>query len=124
MIKFKTTGISSIAPIKTKPGNIGHFVQSKKAMFDNETSALQAQLVNEEKQKDVKMVDLSVIKKGLNFHGTTQENLEREAKETEMEELRMEREQAVMRKTARSFKEETTSVKDETKSKAKEETKE
>ena len=93
-------------------------------MFDTETSALQAQLVNEEKQKDVKMVDLSVIKKGLNFHGTTQENLEREAKETEMEELRMEREQAVMRKTARSFKEETTSVKDETKSKAKEETKE
>ena len=70
-IKFKTTGISSIAPIKTKPGNIGHFVQSKKATFDNETSALQAQLVNEEKQKDVKMVDLSVIKKGLNFHGTT-----------------------------------------------------
>ena len=93
-------------------------------MFDTETSALQAQLVNEDKQKDVKMVDLSVIKKGLNFHGTTQENLEREAKETEMEELRMEREQAVMRKTARSFKEETTSVKDETKSKAKEETKE
>ena len=80
--------------------------------------------MNEDKQKEVKMVDLSVIKKGLNFHGTTQENLEREAKETEMEELRMEREQAVMKKTARSFKEETTSIKDETKSKAKEETKE
>ena len=72
-IKFKTTGISSIAPVKTKPGNIGHFVHSKAAIFDNESAALQAQLVNPEKQKEKKMVDLSVIKKGLNFHGSTQD---------------------------------------------------
>ena len=72
-IKFKQTGISSVAPIKTKPGNIGHFVQAKAVGFDPDTSTLQTSLVNEDKQKEVKMVDLSVLKKGLNFHGNTQE---------------------------------------------------
>ena len=67
------------------------------------------------------MVDLSIIKKGLNFHGTTQENLEKEHNEMKREEERMEREQNLMNKTSRSFKE---SSKEETKSKAKEEAKE
>ena len=69
-IKFKQTGITEVAPIKGKSGNIGHFVQSKAVIFDTETSALQSKLVNEETQKEKKLVDLSVIKKGLNFHGT------------------------------------------------------
>ena len=64
------------------------------------------------------MVDLSVIKKGLNYHGTTQENLEKEHNEMKREEERMEREANLMNKTSRSFKD---SSKDETKSKAKEE---
>ena len=48
-IQFKTTGLTSIAPIKAKPGNIGHFVQSKKAEFDLETSAIRSNLVDESK---------------------------------------------------------------------------
>ena len=66
------------------------------------------------------MVDLSVIKKGLNFHGTTEANLQKERVEIEREKERMEREQNLMNKTNRSFKD---SSKEETKSKAKEETK-
>ena len=62
------------------------------------------------------MVDLSVIKKGLNYHGATQEQLEKEHNEMKREEERMDREQTLMNKTSRSFKD---STKDETKSKAK-----
>jgi len=71
------------------------------------------------------MVDLSIIKKGLNFHGTTEKGLEKEHQEMKREEERMEREQAVMTKTARSFKEggESASLKDD-KNKAKEKSKE
>ena len=39
--------------IRTKPGNIGHFAQAKTAVFDNETAALQASLVDPEKQKEI-----------------------------------------------------------------------
>ena len=49
------------------------------------------------------MVDLSVIKKGLNYHGTTMDNLEKENQEMKREEERMEREKAVMNKTNRSY---------------------
>ena len=35
-------------------------------------------LLDEKAQKDMKMVDLSVIKKGLNYHGTAQKDLEKE----------------------------------------------
>ena len=62
------------------------------------------------------MVDLSVIKKGLNYHGTTQEGLEKEHNEMKREEERMENEQNLMKKTSRSFKDD--AVK-ETKSKDK-----
>ena len=60
--------------MKTKPGNIGHFAQAKTAVFDTETAALQTSLVDESKQKEQKLVDLSIIKKGLYYHGTTLEN--------------------------------------------------
>jgi hypothetical protein len=50
------------------------------------------------------MVDLSIIKKGLNYHGTAQKDIEREHNEMKKEEERMEREAAVMNKTARSYK--------------------
>lgn len=48
-IQFKTTGITSIAPVKTKPGNIGHFAQAKTAVLDTEKAAVQINLVDEEK---------------------------------------------------------------------------
>ena len=48
--------------------------------------------MDEQKQKDVKMYDLSILKKGLNYHGTTQNNLEKEHQEMKREEERMERE--------------------------------
>lgn len=66
------------------------------------------------------MVDLSIIKKGLNFHGTNQEGLEKEKLEMKREEERMEREQAVMNKTTRSFKDD----KEDKKKKQNEENKE
>ena len=53
---------------------------------------LQTSLVDATRQKEPKMVDLSIIKKGLNYHGTTQENLEKEHNEMKREEERMERE--------------------------------
>lgn len=71
------------------------------------------------------MVDLNIIKKGLNFHGTTEKGLEKEHQEMKREEERMEREAAVMTKTARSFKEggDTGNLKED-KNKAKEKSKE
>ena len=69
------------------------------------------------------MVDLSVIKKGLNFHGTDQKNLEKEHNEMLKEKERMEREQTVMNQTNRSFKDDSASIKDDKKSKKTEETK-
>ena len=68
-------------------------------VFDPETSKLQAQLVDEKAQKETKMVDLSVIKKGLNFHGTAQKDLENEKAEIKKEEEKMERENAMMSKS-------------------------
>ena len=62
------------------------------------------------------MVDLSVIKKGLNYHGATQETLEREQNDMNREQERMEREANLMNRTSRSFKD---AEKDDTKSKAK-----
>lgn len=47
-------------------------------VFNPESSALTAEFVDEKAQKDMKMVDLSVIKKGLNYHGTDQKTLEKE----------------------------------------------
>ena len=70
-------------------------------VFNPEGSSLQAELVDEKVQKDMKMVDLSVIKKGLNFHGTDQRNLEKEKMEIKNEEARMERENAMMGKSAK-----------------------
>ena len=64
------------------------------------------------------MVDLSVLKKGLNFHGNTQEQNEKDHNEMKREEERMEREAAVMNKTTKSFKDE--GAKDEKKKKAEE----
>lgn len=56
------------APKDKKPGNIGHFVQSKAAVFDSEQSTLRASLVDESRQREMKLVDLNVLKKGANYH--------------------------------------------------------
>ena len=104
-------------PIRTKPGNIGHFVKTKAVDFDPETSTLQTKLVNEEAQKETKLVDLSIMKKGLNYHGTDQKNLEKQHQEMKREEERMEREAALMNKTTRSYKDDGASVKEDAKSK-------
>jgi len=45
------------------------------------------------------MVDLSVIKKGLNFHGTDQKQLDAEKMEIKKEEDKMDRENAMMSKS-------------------------
>lgn len=76
-IQFKTTGLTSVHAVRTKPGNIGHFVNTKAAVFDAESSALQPAFINEQAQEK-KLVDLSIIKKGLNYHGTAQKDIEKE----------------------------------------------
>ena len=94
-------------------------MSAKTAVFSADTSALQTQLVNEEAQKEKKMVDLNIVKKGLNYHGTAQKDIEKEHQEIKREEERMDREKAVMGNTKRSFKDDGASQKEEAKSKAK-----
>ena len=56
---------------------MGHFLQSKKAVFSTESAALESELVNEE-QKNKKLVDINVIRKGLNYHGANAKDLKQE----------------------------------------------
>jgi hypothetical protein len=70
--------------------------------FNQETSSLMPDLVKDT-QKEKKMFDLNVIKKGLNYHGMTKNDLENEAAVIKNEEERIEREKAVMNKTSRSY---------------------
>ena len=71
--------------------------------FNPEISGLQPGLVDETKQKDKKMFDMSVLKKGLNYHGNTKDDLDQEKLEIKREEERIEREKAVMNKTSKSY---------------------
>ena len=59
-------------------------------------------LINDKVQKEVKMIDLSVIKKGRNFHGTEQEKLDKEDAEIKKEEDVMEREVAMQTRSAKT----------------------
>ena len=68
-------------------------------VFNPESSALNAEYVDEKAQKDIKMVDLSVLKKGLNFHGTDAKALDKEKADIKNEEAKMERENAMKSKT-------------------------
>ena len=77
-VKIKTEGVSATTKHEKTTGNIGTFQKSKKMVFNPESSALTAEYVDEKAQKETKMVDFSVIKKGLNFHGTDQKTLEKE----------------------------------------------
>lgn len=61
-------------------------------VFNQESSALTAEYVDEKNQKEMKMVDMSVIKKGLNFHGTAQKGLDAEKDTIKKEEKLMGRE--------------------------------
>ena len=71
--------------------------------FNAEFSGLSTSLVDGNKQKDKKMFDMSVLKKGLNYHGTTKDDLDNEKQEIKKEEERLEREKAVMNKTSKSY---------------------
>ena len=101
-IKFKTEGVSATTKHEKTTGNIGTFQKTKKMIFNPESDALHAEYVDDKAQKEVKMVDLSVIKKGLNFHGTAQEKLEKEKAEIKKEEDVMEREHAMQTRSAKT----------------------
>ena len=58
--------------------------------------------VDEANQREKKMVDMSIVKKGLNYHGTAQKGLEKERQEIKREEERMDREQALKDKKNRN----------------------
>ena len=68
-------------------------------VFNPESSSLGAELVDEKAQKEIKMVDLSVVKKGLNFHGTDQKKLDKEKAIIKKEEELIIREDAVKSKS-------------------------
>ena len=80
-ITSKQTTFHSTAAInqfKKKPGNIGYFVTTKKAIFDENHDSLAADLVDPEAQKEKKMIDYNVVKRGLNYHGANSNDLEKE----------------------------------------------
>lgn len=75
-LKLKKEGIFKYQP-KEKSNTLGHFLPSKKIVFSTENSGLETDLVSEE-QKNKKLVDISVIRKGLNYHGATSKDLKQE----------------------------------------------
>ena len=103
-IQFKTTGISTIKPVKRgQASNPGKFLQSKRMDFNPESSTLQPDLVNEKSQKEQKIVDMVALKRGLKYHGANKNDLEQEQLEIKKEEERIEREKAVMNRTSKSY---------------------
>ena len=71
-------------------------------MFNAESSQIMTAFVDEANQREKKMVDMSIVKKGLNYHGTAQKGLEKERQEIKREEERMDREQALKDKKNRN----------------------
>jgi hypothetical protein len=71
-------------------------------MFSTDTAALEPDLVKEE-QKNKKLVDINVIKKGLNYHGTNAKNIKQEQDDILKEEEIQEREKAIANKNQKSF---------------------
>ena len=51
-------------------------MNTKKMEFNPDSSQLQPGLVDDKKQKEQKMVDMAVIKRGLNYHGTNKNDLD------------------------------------------------
>ncbi len=73
-LKLRKEGISKLPP-KDKTITLGHFVQTKKAVFSTEHEGIiEPELVKED-QKNKKLVDISVIRRGLNYHGANEKNL-------------------------------------------------
>lgn len=116
---LKKEGLSKPQQTKEKAPTLGHFVQSKKAVLD-ESAGIGTELVKEE-QKNQKLVDISVIRRGLNFHGANDRDLKQEREDILKEEELQEREKTLASKTTIDKKEKPGAVKQEVKAKAAEE---
>lgn len=68
-VKIKQQGITPAQPIKNEKGIFGYHLATKKVEFNEDQEVMHPQFVNDEKQKDKKIIDLAVIKRGLNYHG-------------------------------------------------------
>lgn len=96
-LKLRKEGISKLPP-KDKTITLGHFVQTKKAVFSTEHEGIiEPELVKED-QKNKKLVDISVIRRGLNYHGANEKNLKQEKDDILKEEQLQEREKAIANK--------------------------
>ena len=83
-ITTKRSGVSPTTAIKQERGIFGQFVHAKQMAFDEEKGNSPA-FVDESRQKNQGLIDLSAMKKGLNYHGTERQQLARENREIEHE---------------------------------------
>ncbi len=83
-VTAKRQGISPTQAIRSEGGIYGQFVLAKQMVFDEEKGNAPA-FVDEKRQKTQGIVDYTAKKKGLNYHGTERQALERENREIEHE---------------------------------------
>ena len=62
-------------PREVKKGIFGHFLSTKKADFNEESTKVEPTFVKKEQEGAPKMIDLAAYRKGLDFHGTDQKKL-------------------------------------------------
>lgn len=101
-IKLKKEGLSKYQRAE-KTSTFGHFVQSKKATLGEELQGIDIDLVNPDGQKVKKLVDISIIRRGLNYHGATDRDLKIEKDEILKEEELQEREKAINTKKDKKY---------------------
>jgi len=102
-LNLKKHGISRVQ-VKEKAVTVGHFVPSKKAVLDD-LSGIEPELINED-QKNKQLVDISVIRRGLNYHGANDKDLKKEQEEIKREERLQQREWQMANRVEFKIKEE------------------
>ena len=88
------TGRSPYSQRNESKGIIGHFLSTKKADFNDDDARVKPQFVRADQAGPPKMIDLGSYRKGLNYHGTNQKNLDDENQKIQKEEEMMDRELA------------------------------
>lgn len=82
------------SPKKNK-GIYGKFLNTKKAEYDEKEFKVGGNLVNAEKQGAKKLVDLSALRRGLNYHGFDKDKLATENEQIDREQGQIEREKTL-----------------------------
>lgn len=76
---MKKEGISRTTAKYATSNTLGHYVASKQAVLD-ENFGLGTEVINEA-QKNKQLVDIGVIRRGLNYHGANEKELKKEREE-------------------------------------------